>query len=79
MWQGMQALMDYKSRQQADRSDATLKDRLNYYFVRFEASNLIVGARRGLLTPLDQPAFIISPPDTQRTLVSVNTRKSSGS
>ena len=39
MWQGVQALTDYQSGKEINNDDASLPDRLNNFFVRFEAPN----------------------------------------
>ena len=39
MWQGVQALTDYKSRQGVNDDDASLPDRLKIFFAHFEAPN----------------------------------------
>ncbi len=68
MWQGIRALMDYKGMQNTDVSDASLPDRLNRFFVRFEAANATSGGRASPLTPSDQLALLIDPEHTWRIL-----------
>ena len=78
MWQGIQQLTQHKTRQRVEDSDASLPDKLNEFFARFEASG---GPRRedvGPSTLSGQPPVVISPADTRRTLAKINPRKAAG-
>ncbi|XP_072923421.1 uncharacterized protein [Hemitrygon akajei] len=78
MWQGIKALTDYRIRQKLDDSDASLPNRLNKFFARFEASNTTARGRASPFLPSDQPAPIIDSEHTRRTLARVNPRKTGG-
>lgn len=78
IWQGIQTLTHYKGRQNTDFSDASLPDRLNRFFARFEASNTTPRGRASRLIPSDQLALSIDPEHTRRTLTRVNSRKATG-
>lgn len=80
MWQGIQTLTHYlyKGRQNTDVSDASLPDRLNRFFARFEASNMTPRGTASPLIPSDQLALSIDPEHTRRTVTRVNSRKATG-
>ena len=78
MWQGVQALRDYKSSQGVNDNDASLPDRLNNFFAQFEAPNPITRGRAVPSPPSIRPALTINAADTHRTLTSVNPRKAGG-
>lgn len=75
MWQGVQALTNYKSKQGVHDDDATLPNRLNNFFF---ASNPIVRGRAGPSSPPVWPALTISTTDTRRTPTRVNPQKAPG-
>ncbi|XP_058484694.1 uncharacterized protein LOC131459202 [Solea solea] len=56
MWQGVQALTDYKSKQAVD--DASLPDRLNNFFAHFEAPHPTTRGRHGPSPTAAGPALI---------------------
>ncbi|XP_059831519.1 uncharacterized protein LOC132397158 [Hypanus sabinus] len=78
MWQGIKALTDYKIWQKTIDSNASLPNRLNKFFARFEASNTTARGRASPFLPSDQPAPIIGLEQTRRTLARVNPRKAGG-
>ncbi|KAK3537276.1 hypothetical protein QTP70_007003 [Hemibagrus guttatus] len=74
MWQGIQAITNYKTTPSACDSDASLPDALNDFYVWFEAQNHIA-VRKTIPPPNDQ---VLSMADVRRTLCRVNPRKSAG-
>ena len=78
MWQGVQALMDYKSRQGVNDNDASLPDRLKIFFAHFEASNPTTRGGAGPSPTYIRPALTISTADTCRTQTRVNPWKARG-
>ena len=77
MWQGVQVLMDCKSRQGVNE-DASLPDRLSNFFSCFEALNLTTRVRAGAFAPSIGPALTINTAVTCRTLTRVNPGKAGG-
>ena len=78
MWQGVQVLTDYKSRQGVNDDDASLPDRLNNLFARFEAPNLRTRGRADPSPLAVGPALTINAADKHRTLTRVNPQKAGG-
>ncbi|KAK3532858.1 hypothetical protein QTP70_000249 [Hemibagrus guttatus] len=76
MWQGIQAITNYKTTPSACHSDAYLPDALNDFYAQFEAQNN-VAARKTIPPPNDQ-VLCLSTADVNRTLCRVNLRKSAG-
>ncbi|KAK3539910.1 hypothetical protein QTP70_019555 [Hemibagrus guttatus] len=76
MWQGIQAISNYKTTPSACDSDASLPDALNDFYARFEAQNN-VAARKTIPPPNDQ-VICLSMADVKRTLSRVNPRRSAG-
>ncbi|KAK3566409.1 hypothetical protein QTP86_032274 [Hemibagrus guttatus] len=76
MWQGIQAISNYKTTPSACDSDASLPDVLNDFYARFEAQNN-VAARKTIPPPNDQ-VICLSMADVKRTLSRVNPRRSAG-
>ncbi|KAK3507128.1 hypothetical protein QTP70_007960 [Hemibagrus guttatus] len=76
MWQGIQAITNYKTTPSACDSDASLPDALNDFYARFEAQNN-VAVRKTIPPPNDQ-VLCLSMADVSRTLCRVNPRKSAG-
>ncbi|KAK3557811.1 hypothetical protein QTP86_002689 [Hemibagrus guttatus] len=76
MWQGIQAITNYKTIPSACDSYASLPDELNDFYTRFEAQNN-VAARKTIPPPNDQ-VLCLSTADVKRTLCRVNPRKSAG-
>ena len=78
MWQGVQQITQYKTRQRIEDSDVSLPDRLNDFFARFEAPGGPTRGGTGLSPPSGQTPVVISPADTRRTLAKINPRKAAG-
>ncbi|KAK3547940.1 hypothetical protein QTP70_001327 [Hemibagrus guttatus] len=76
MWQGLQAITNYKTTSPGCCSDASLPDTLNNFYAWFEAQNN-VAARKTISPPNDQ-VLCLSTADVKRTLCKVNTQKSAG-
>lgn len=76
MWQGIQALTDYKVTTQVNNNDAHLPDKLNNFYARFEAMNNMQ-AHKSIPTPEEQ-ALRLDPADMRRTLSRVDPRKAAG-
>ena len=76
LWQGIQAITDYKPASRSCESDITLLNNLNRFFARFEEQN----TTRPQKTPPpshDQP-LCLSAASVKRTLSAINTRKAAG-
>uniref|UniRef100_A0A672I8N9 Reverse transcriptase domain-containing protein n=2 Tax=Salarias fasciatus TaxID=181472 RepID=A0A672I8N9_SALFA len=76
LWQGIQAITDYKPAPRSCESDITLLNNLNSFFARFEEQN----TTRPQKTPPpshDQP-LCLSAASVKRTLSAINTRKAAG-
>ncbi|KAK3533169.1 hypothetical protein QTP70_012416 [Hemibagrus guttatus] len=76
MWQGIQAITNYKTTPSACDSDASLPDVLNDFYAWFEAQNN-VAVRKTIPPPNDQVLCFFTT-DVRRTLCRVNPRKSAG-
>ncbi|KAK3555576.1 hypothetical protein QTP86_022017 [Hemibagrus guttatus] len=76
MWQGIQAITNYKTTPSACDSDASLPEALNDFYGRFEA-HINVAVRKTIPPPNDQ-VLCLSTADVRRTLCRVNPRKSAG-
>ncbi|KAK3550602.1 hypothetical protein QTP70_000679 [Hemibagrus guttatus] len=77
MWQGIQAITNYKTTPSVCDSDASLPDALNDFYARFESQNN-VAARKTIPTPNDQ-VLCLSTADMKRTQsCRVNPWKSAG-
>ena len=72
MWQGVQALTDYKFRQGVNDDDASLPSSLSNFLARFEAPNLTTRGRAVPSPPSIGPALTINAADTCRALTRVN-------
>ncbi|XP_036419924.1 uncharacterized protein LOC118803541 [Colossoma macropomum] len=77
MWQGIQAITNYKSPPPACDSDGSLPDALNNFYARFEARNGTT-ARKTTPPPSEQ-VLCLSTADVRRSLHRVNPRKAPGS
>ncbi len=76
MWQGIQAITDYKAAPLLCDSDTGFLNNLNNYFGRFDTANT-TPARK--MTPhLDEQPLSLATADVRRTLKGVNTRKAAG-
>uniref|UniRef100_A0A3B4TE14 Reverse transcriptase domain-containing protein n=1 Tax=Seriola dumerili TaxID=41447 RepID=A0A3B4TE14_SERDU len=77
MWQGIQAITDYKSTNTSPTSsDASFPDELNSFYARFERDNQ-EPAIKAVLTTEHHP-LILSPTDVYAALSKVNARKAAG-
>ncbi|KAK3518362.1 hypothetical protein QTP86_018292, partial [Hemibagrus guttatus] len=76
MWQGIQAITNYKTTSSACDSDASLLDALNEFYTRFEAQNNV--AARKTIPPQNDQVLCLSTADVKRTLCRVNPWKSAG-
>ncbi|KAK3505593.1 hypothetical protein QTP70_005237 [Hemibagrus guttatus] len=77
MWQGIQAIKNYKSTSPACDSDASLPVKLNDFYARFETQNSV--ALRKTIPPPNDQVLCLSTADVKRTLCRVNPLKSAGS
>ncbi|KAK2920678.1 hypothetical protein Q8A73_000163 [Channa argus] len=76
MWQGIQAITNYKTTSPDCDRDASLPDALNHFYARFEAQNN-VEARKSTPPPSDQ-VLCLTTAEVRKTLCRVNPRKSAG-
>ncbi|MCI4374997.1 hypothetical protein PGIGA_G00103990 [Pangasianodon gigas] len=76
MWQGIQAITDYRATPLVCDGDASLPDALNDFYTRFEAQNNMP-AGKTTPTPTDQ-ALCLSAVDIRKTLSRINPRKAAG-
>ncbi|KAK3556404.1 hypothetical protein QTP70_007976 [Hemibagrus guttatus] len=76
MWQGIQAITNYKTTPSACDSDTSIPDALNDFYAWFEAQNNI--AARKTIPPPNNQVLCFSTADVRRTLYRVNPRKSAG-
>ncbi|KAI5108323.1 gastrula zinc finger protein XlCGF28.1-like [Silurus meridionalis] len=75
MWQGIQAITNYKTSSACDR-DASLPDALNDFYALFEVQNN-VKAKKTTPSPTDQ-VLCLTTAEVRKTLCRVNPRKSAG-
>ncbi|KAI5088080.1 gastrula zinc finger protein XlCGF28.1-like [Silurus meridionalis] len=76
MWQGIQAITNYKTSPPACDHDASLPDALNDFYARFEVQNN-VKLRKTIPSPTDQ-VLCLTTAEVRKTLCRVNPRKSAG-
>ncbi|KAK2901514.1 hypothetical protein Q8A73_011260 [Channa argus] len=76
MWQGIQAITNYKTTSPACDRNPSLPDALNHFYARFEAQNN-VNARKSTPPPSDQ-VLCLTTAEVRKTLCRVNPRKSAG-
>ncbi|KAI5085875.1 hypothetical protein C0J45_23573, partial [Silurus meridionalis] len=76
MWQGIQAITNYKMTSPACDPDASLPDALNNFYARFKVQNNIV-AMKTTLPPNDQ-VLCLTTAELRKILCRVNLRKSAG-
>ncbi|XP_051980215.1 uncharacterized protein LOC127641324 [Xyrauchen texanus] len=76
MWQGIQAMTNYRTTSVACDKDASLPDVLNNFYARFEVQNDVV-ARKNTPPPNDQ-VLCLTMVDVRKTLRRVNPRKAAG-
>ncbi|KAK3519750.1 hypothetical protein QTP70_003896 [Hemibagrus guttatus] len=77
MWQGIQAITNYKTTPSAYDSDASLPDAPNDFYARFEAQNSV--ATRKTIPPPNDQVLCLSTADVKRTVCRVIPQKSAGS
>ncbi|KAI4904481.1 hypothetical protein NFI96_029745, partial [Prochilodus magdalenae] len=66
MWQGIQAVTNYRTTPPACDSDATLPDALNHFYTRFETQNGV--AARKTTPPSDDQVLCLTAADVRKTL-----------
>ncbi|KAI4877246.1 hypothetical protein NFI96_014302 [Prochilodus magdalenae] len=76
MWQGIQAVTNYRTTPPACDSDASLPDALNHFYVRFKTQNGV--AARKTTPPSDDQVLCLTAADVRKTLRRVNPRKAAG-
>ncbi|KAK2912264.1 hypothetical protein Q8A73_006377 [Channa argus] len=76
MWQGIQAITNYKTTSPDCDRDASLPDALNHFYARFEAQNN-VKARKSTPPPSDQ-VLCLTTAEVRKTLCRVNPQRSAG-
>ncbi|KAI4884329.1 hypothetical protein NFI96_003223, partial [Prochilodus magdalenae] len=76
MWQGIQAITNYRTAPPACDSDASLPDALNHFYARFETQNSV--AARKTTPPPDDQVLCLTAADVRKTLRRVNPRKAAG-
>ncbi|KAK3549467.1 hypothetical protein QTP86_001464 [Hemibagrus guttatus] len=76
MWQGIQAITNYKTTLPACDSDTSLPDTLNDFYTQFKVQNNIVV--RKAIPLLNDQALCLSMADVKRTLCRLNPWKSAG-
>ncbi|KAI4889636.1 hypothetical protein NFI96_003622 [Prochilodus magdalenae] len=76
MWQGIQAITNYRTIPPACDSDASLPDALNHFYTRFEAQNSV--AARKTTPPPDDQVLCLTAAGVRKTLRRVNPRKAAG-
>ncbi|MCJ8749343.1 hypothetical protein PDJAM_G00175160 [Pangasius djambal] len=74
MWQGIQAITNYKTTSPACDSDASLPDVLNDFYAWFEAQNNVTA--RKTTPPTDDQVICLTTDEVRNTLRRVNPRKS---
>ncbi|KAG5267420.1 hypothetical protein AALO_G00221550 [Alosa alosa] len=76
LWQGIQAITDYKPAPQSCENNTSLLNDLNRFFARFEAQN-DTHPQKTPPPPHDQPLYLSSA-SVKRTLATINPRKAAG-
>ncbi|KAI4878406.1 hypothetical protein NFI96_029705, partial [Prochilodus magdalenae] len=76
MWQGIQAITNYRTTPPACDSDASLPDALNHFYARFETQNSV--AARKTTPPPDDQVLCLTAADVRKTLRRVNPREAAG-
>ncbi|KAI4879830.1 hypothetical protein NFI96_002171 [Prochilodus magdalenae] len=76
MWQGIQAITNYRTAPPACDSDASLPDALNHFYARFETQNGV--AARKTTPPSDDQVLCLTAADVRKTLRRLNPRKAAG-
>ncbi|KAI4887255.1 hypothetical protein NFI96_021994 [Prochilodus magdalenae] len=76
MWQGIQAITNYRTAPPACDSDATLTDALNHFYARFKTQNSV--AARKTTPPSDDQVLCLTAADVRKTLRRADPRKAAG-
>ncbi|KAI4901873.1 hypothetical protein NFI96_006975 [Prochilodus magdalenae] len=76
MWQGIQAITNYRTTPPACNSNASLPDALNHFYTRFETQNGV--AARKTTPPSDDQVLCLTAADVRKTLRRLNPRKAAG-
>ncbi|XP_048854489.1 uncharacterized protein LOC125722376 [Brienomyrus brachyistius] len=76
MWQGIQAITNYRASPPACDDEASLPDVLNNFYAQFEAQN-IMAVRKSIPPPNDQ-VLCLTVADVRKTLLRVNPWKAAG-
>ncbi|KAK1787477.1 hypothetical protein P4O66_002953 [Electrophorus voltai] len=76
MWEGIQAITNYKKTSPSCDSDAILPDALNDFYARFEAQNNVAAEKS--IPPQNDQVLCLTAADVRRTLRGVNPRKAAG-
>lgn len=76
LWQGIQAITDYKPAPQSCESNIPLLNNLNHFFARFEAQNTTNPQKTP--PPPHEQTLCLSAASVKRTLMAINTRKATG-
>lgn len=76
MWQGIQAITNYRIAPSACDDDVNFLNELNDFFGRFEALNCTPAGKA--VPHWDEKALCLDTADVQRTLTGVNTQKALG-
>ena len=77
MWQGIQAITNYKSTKSSPlSSDTSFPDELNSFYARFDRENKETATRADL--PANHQPLILSTTDVQAVLCRTNARKAAG-
>ncbi|KAI4878794.1 hypothetical protein NFI96_009235 [Prochilodus magdalenae] len=76
MWQGIQAITNYRTAPPACDSDASLPDALNHFYARLETQNSV--AARKTTPPPDDQVLCLTAADVRKTLRRVNPWKAAG-
>uniref|UniRef100_A0A1A8ATP4 Reverse transcriptase domain-containing protein n=1 Tax=Nothobranchius furzeri TaxID=105023 RepID=A0A1A8ATP4_NOTFU len=76
MWQGLQAITNYRTTTPACDGDGSLPDALNNFYARFDRQN-DVAARKSIPPPDDQ-VLCLTTAEVRKTLRRVNPRKAAG-
>ncbi|KAI4903588.1 hypothetical protein NFI96_028513 [Prochilodus magdalenae] len=76
MWQGIQAITNYRTTLPACDSDASLPDALNHFYARFKTQNGM--ATRKTTPPSDDQVLCLTAADVRKTLRRADPRKAAG-
>ncbi|KAK1806262.1 hypothetical protein P4O66_000144 [Electrophorus voltai] len=76
MWEGIQAITNYRKTSPSCDSDAILPDALNDFYARFEAQNNVAAEKS--IPPQNDQVLCLTAADVRHTLRGVNPRKAAG-